>query len=72
MSRASDATSRRALRHVPNAITVVRMLLIPVIGRLLLGERYVEAFWMLLADRWHAATTRIRASALSPTRLPTS
>jgi cardiolipin synthase len=50
MSRASDATPRRALRHVPNAITVVRMLLIPVIGRLLLGERYVEAFWMLLAS----------------------
>lgn len=50
MSPASEAAPRRALRHVPNAITVVRALLIPVIGALLLGGRYVEAFWMLLAS----------------------
>jgi cardiolipin synthase len=50
MSRASDLPAVRALRHVPNAITVVRGLLIPVVGALLLGERYIEAFWTLLAS----------------------
>jgi cardiolipin synthase len=38
------------LRHVPNVITVIRGLLIPVIGALLLQERYVEAFWTLVAS----------------------
>ncbi len=50
MSPASDAMAGRALRQVPNVITVIRGLLIPVIGTLLLGERYVEAFWTLLAS----------------------
>jgi cardiolipin synthase len=50
MSPASDVAPRRAWRHVPNAITVLRMVLIPVIGVLLTGERYVEAFWTLLGS----------------------
>ena len=50
MSPASDIAAGRALRHVPNMITVVRGLLIPVIGALLLQERYVEAFWTLVAS----------------------
>lgn len=50
MSPASDAMHGRALRLIPNAITVVRGLLIPVIGALLLDERYVEGFWTLLAS----------------------
>ena len=50
MSPASDVAPRRAWRHVPNAITVVRMALIPVIAVLLTGERYVEAFWTLLGS----------------------
>ncbi len=50
MSPASEFAVGRALRHVPNVITVVRGLLIPVIGALLLQERYVEAFWMLVAS----------------------
>ena len=50
MSRVSDVASSRALRHVPNVITVIRGLLIPVIGALLLQERYVEAFWTLVAS----------------------
>jgi cardiolipin synthase len=50
MSPASDVARGRALRHVPNVITVVRGVLIPVIGALLLQERYVEAFWTLVAS----------------------
>lgn len=50
MSPASDAMSGRALRLVPNAITVVRVLLIPVVGALLVDQRYVEAFWTLVAS----------------------
>jgi len=50
MSPAPDIVPGRTLRHVPNAITVVRGLLIPVIGVLLLDERYVEAFWTLIAS----------------------
>jgi cardiolipin synthase (CMP-forming) len=47
---ASDAVSGRAVRHVPNVITVVRGVLIPVIGALLVEQRYVAAFWTLLAS----------------------
>jgi len=50
MSPAFDDTTGRTLRHVPNAITVIRGLLIPVIGALLLEERYVEGFWTLVAS----------------------
>lgn len=50
MSPASDAMASRALRQIPNVITVIRGLLIPVIGTLLLNERHVEAFWTLLAS----------------------
>lgn len=50
MSPATDAMASRALRLVPNAITVVRGLLIPVIGALLVDQRYTEGFWMLLAS----------------------
>jgi cardiolipin synthase len=50
MSPAFDDTTGRMLRHVPNAITVIRGLLIPVIGALLLVERYVEGFWTLVAS----------------------
>jgi cardiolipin synthase len=50
MSPAFDIVPDRALRHVPNAITVARGLLIPAIGALLLDERYVEAFWTLIAS----------------------
>lgn len=48
MSPASETWAGRALRQLPNAITVVRALLIPVIGGLLASERYVAAFWTLL------------------------
>lgn len=41
MSTAFD----RLWRHLPNLITVVRGLLVPVIGWLLTEERYEEAFW---------------------------
>jgi cardiolipin synthase (CMP-forming) len=37
-------------RHVPNLITVVRALLIPVIGWLLAQERYEGAFWTVVAS----------------------
>src|SRR5512134_2712779 len=50
MSPASDAVPSRALRHVPNAITIVRGVLIPVIGTLLVEQRYVTALWTLLAS----------------------
>ena len=50
MSPASDAVLGRALRHVPNAITVVRGVLIPVIGALLVEQRYVTALWTLLVS----------------------
>jgi cardiolipin synthase len=50
MSPAFDDTTGRMLRNVPNAITVIRGLLIPVIGALLLEERYVEGFWTLVAS----------------------
>lgn len=46
---ASDAAAR-PLRWLPNLITVVRGLLIPVIGWLLTEQRYLEAFWTLLAS----------------------
>ena len=48
--RIADSPARRLLRQVPNAITVVRGLLIPVIGALLVEQRYTEAFWTLLAS----------------------
>jgi len=38
------------MRQLPNAITLVRGLLIPVIGGLLLEERYGEAFWTFAAS----------------------
>jgi cardiolipin synthase len=50
MSPASDVTAGRVLRLLPNAITVVRGLLIPVIGALLVDQRYVEGFWTLAAS----------------------
>lgn len=40
----------RPWRHLPNLITVVRGLLIPVIGWLLAEERYEEAFWTVAAS----------------------
>jgi cardiolipin synthase len=46
MSPASD----RLLRSVPNAITVVRGLVIPVIAWLLAEQRYLAAFWTLVAS----------------------
>ena len=46
MSHASE----HPWRHVPNAITVVRGLLIPVIGWLLAEERYEGAFWTVVAS----------------------
>ncbi len=46
MSLASD----RLIRYVPNAITVVRGLAIPVIGWLLAEQRYLAAFWTLLGS----------------------
>ena len=48
--RIADSPARRLLRQLPNAITVVRGLLIPVIGALLVDQRYTEAFWTLLAS----------------------
>jgi cardiolipin synthase len=50
MSPASETASGRLLRQLPNAITVVRGLLIPVIGVLLAELRYLEAFWTVLAS----------------------
>jgi cardiolipin synthase len=47
---ASDTVPGRALRHVPNAITVVRGVLIPVIGALLVEQRYIAALWTLLVS----------------------
>jgi cardiolipin synthase (CMP-forming) len=46
MSPASD----RLVRSVPNAITVVRGLAIPVIAWLLAEQRYLAAFWTLVAS----------------------
>ena len=46
MSPASD----HPWRHLPNGITVVRALLIPVIGWLLAEERYATAFWTIVAS----------------------
>jgi cardiolipin synthase len=40
----------RPWRHLPNLITVVRGLLIPVIGWLLAEERYEAAFWTVAAS----------------------
>ena len=40
----------RPWRHVPNGITVVRGLLIPVIGWLLAEERYESAFWTVVVS----------------------
>jgi cardiolipin synthase len=40
----------RPWRHVPNLITLVRGLLVPVIGWLLAEERYDEAFWTVAAS----------------------
>lgn len=40
----------RPWRHLPNLITVVRGLLVPVIGWLLAEERYEEAFWTVAAS----------------------
>jgi cardiolipin synthase len=50
MSPASDTPAGRALRQLPNAITLLRAVLIPVIGGLLASERYVAAFWTLLVS----------------------
>jgi hypothetical protein len=50
MSPASEPRTSRALRQLPNVITVLRALLIPVIGGLLVHERYEAAFWTLLAS----------------------
>ena len=50
MYPASDAVPGRVVRHVPNAFTVVRVVLIPVIGALLVEQRYVAALWTLLAS----------------------
>lgn len=38
------------MRHVPNLITVVRGVLIPVIGALLVEQRYMAALWTLLVS----------------------
>lgn len=46
MSPASD----RLVRSVPNAITVVRGLAIPLIAWLLAEQRYLAAFWTLVAS----------------------
>jgi cardiolipin synthase len=50
MHRMRVSESSRLLRRIPNAITVVRGLLIPVIGGLLVEERYGEATWAFLAS----------------------
>jgi cardiolipin synthase len=50
MSPAYEPRTSRALRQLPNVITVLRALLIPVIGGLLVHERYEAAFWTLLAS----------------------
>jgi cardiolipin synthase len=46
----SAPASRRWLRQLPNAITVLRLLLVPVIAALLLQRQYGAAFGVLLAS----------------------
>ena len=46
----SPTESSTLVRQLPNVITVVRGLLIPVIGGLLVEERYGEASWAFLAS----------------------
>jgi len=50
MSPASEFAVGRALRHVPNVITVVRGLLIPVIGALLLQNSFAVSFSMFCSS----------------------
>lgn len=42
--------TRHRLRQLPNAITVLRLLLVPVIAVLMLERSYATAFWMLLVS----------------------
>ena len=55
------------MRHLPNVITALRFMLIPVIALLLVGERYVAAFAVFivsaisdLADGWIARRWNVR------------
>ena len=50
MHRMRLPESSTLFRQIPNAITVVRGLLIPVIGGLLVEERYAEAIWAFMAS----------------------
>jgi len=45
-----SAASERPWRHLPNLITLIRGVLIPVIAWLLAEERYEEAFWTVAAS----------------------